>query len=186
MEALLSKVIQFADTAHGDQVRRYTGERYIVHPERVMKLLREYTDDVTILSAAILHDVLEDTPTTREEIFEFLKSLMGASRARHTTQLVVELTDIYVKEKFPKLNRKQRKTKEAERLGKTSAEAQTIKYADLIDNALDISQNDKDFAPGFLKECQMMLVKMDKGNYELYKRTELTLNTCLKEFESEL
>jgi (p)ppGpp synthase/HD superfamily hydrolase len=61
-EKILQEIIQFADLAHGKQVRRYTSERYIVHPVRVMETCRQYTNDISVLAAAILHDVLEDTP----------------------------------------------------------------------------------------------------------------------------
>jgi (p)ppGpp synthase/HD superfamily hydrolase len=61
-EKILAAITDFADIAHGSQMRKYTPERYIVHPARVMRLCQEYTDDVTVLAAALLHDVLEDTP----------------------------------------------------------------------------------------------------------------------------
>ena len=64
----LEKIRHFADQAHGGQLRKYTPERYIVHPVRVMETLKKYTDDLTVLAAALLHDVLEDTTTTILEI----------------------------------------------------------------------------------------------------------------------
>lgn len=57
MEEVLEQIRDFADKAHGEQMRKYTPERYIVHPVRVMKICREYTDDITVLAAALLHDV---------------------------------------------------------------------------------------------------------------------------------
>jgi len=62
MDKVLEQVKDFADKAHGDQLRKYTPDRYIVHPMRVMLICQEYTDDSQILAAALLHDVLEDTP----------------------------------------------------------------------------------------------------------------------------
>ena len=41
--------------------------RYIVHPAEVMEICSQYTNDITILAAALLHDVLEDIPVTRNE-----------------------------------------------------------------------------------------------------------------------
>jgi (p)ppGpp synthase/HD superfamily hydrolase len=76
MEEILQQVRDFADKAHGGQMRKYTPERYIVHPVRVMNICREYTSDVTILAAALLHDVIEDTPVKKEEIREFLLTLL--------------------------------------------------------------------------------------------------------------
>ncbi|MGN6567929.1 MAG: hypothetical protein ACTHJ0_08255 [Flavipsychrobacter sp.] len=40
LQAKLEEVIAFADKAHGSQMRKYTPERYIVHPIRVMELCR--------------------------------------------------------------------------------------------------------------------------------------------------
>ncbi|MBD0255325.1 MAG: metal-dependent phosphohydrolase, partial [Cytophagales bacterium] len=54
METALTTITAFADRAHGQQMRRYTPERYIVHPVRVMELCREYTTDEAVLAAALL------------------------------------------------------------------------------------------------------------------------------------
>jgi (p)ppGpp synthase/HD superfamily hydrolase len=104
-----------------------------------MQKCQKYFEDVTILSAAILHDVLEDTEVSEGELYQFLSTIMDEAEAIRTTQLTVELTDIYTKTKYPRWNRKKRKRKEAQRLSKVSAEAQTIKYADIIDNCKEIS-----------------------------------------------
>jgi (p)ppGpp synthase/HD superfamily hydrolase len=81
METVLAAITAFADRAHGQQTRRYTPERYIVHPVRVMELCREYTPDEAVLAAALLHDVLEDTPVTRAQMTEFLLTVMAPEAA---------------------------------------------------------------------------------------------------------
>ena len=179
MEEILQQVRDFADKAHGDQMRKYTPERYIVHPVRVMNICRAYTDDVTILAAALLHDVIEDTPVKKEGIREFLLKLMTPAQADRTTQLVVELSDVYVKKDYPQWNRRKRKEKETARLEKTSPDSQTIKYADIIDNSAEIINHDTDFAPLFLHECRAILKKLDKGNPELYKKAVETVDNCI-------
>lgn len=180
MEDILEKVRDFADHAHGEQKRKYTPERYIVHPVRVKNICREYTGDIDILAAALLHDVLEDTPVSSEEIGSFLLTLMNNEQALKTLRLVEDLTDVYTKENYPHLNRKQRKIKEAARLENVHPGAQTIKYADIIDNSLDISIHDRSFASVFLKEAGMLVKRMDKGNKALRDRAMHTLNECLK------
>ena len=167
MEGILEKVREFADKAHGDQMRRYSGDRYIVHPLRVMNTIRNYNNDVTVLSAALLHDVLEDTATKADEIKQFMETLMSGHEAERTMRFVKELTDVFIKNNYPQWNRKKRKLKEAERLQKASAEAQTIKYADIIDNCPEIIREDPDFAQRYLKECRQLLRMMNKGNPEL-------------------
>ncbi|PWG64799.1 bifunctional GTP diphosphokinase/guanosine-3',5'-bis pyrophosphate 3'-pyrophosphohydrolase [Sediminicurvatus halobius] len=60
---------QFGAAAHEGQ-RRLSGEPYITHPLAVAKLLAEMRMDTESLCAAILHDVIEDTPTAKAEIAE--------------------------------------------------------------------------------------------------------------------
>ena len=178
-DPILLAIIHFADKAHGNQMRKYTPDRYIVHPVRVMEICKAYTDDLAMLAAAILHDVLEDTPVTKEQLKKFLLTLMSEEQATQTVQLVEELTDVYVKENYPKWNRKKRKNKEAERLEKTSAAVQTIKYADMIDNAPEIAEKDPDFAKRFIPEYKALLKKINKGNPDLYKKATETINSCM-------
>ncbi len=181
MEETLRKVAEFADRAHGDQMRKYTPARYIVHPLRVMETVREYSQDTAVLAAAILHDVLEDTSTKKKEMREFLYTVMDASTTDRTVEIVKELTDEYTKKNYPNWNRKKRKQKEHERLSKTSAEAQTIKYADLMDNSAEIAKEDPDFADRYLNESEDLLKRMDKGNPQLRARVIEQVERLLKE-----
>ena len=179
MKDILEQIKDFADQAHGEQKRKYTPERYIVHPIRVMKMCREYTNDITILAAALLHDVLEDTATTSGEIKKFLTTVMDEEQAKKAVKLVEELTDQFIKENYPQWKRDKRKQKEANRLSKTSAEAQTIKYADIMDNCAEIVIQDNDFAHIYLFECRAILKKINKGDKRLYQRAVEMLETCI-------
>src|SRR5436190_6318194 len=58
---------EVARAAHSGQYRQ-SGEPYITHPLAVAKILAEWHLDPQALMAAILHDVVEDTPTTKAEI----------------------------------------------------------------------------------------------------------------------
>ena len=104
---------------------------------------------------------------------------MSEKDAAQTTHLVAELTDVYTKSTYPRWNRRKRKAKEAERIEKTSADSQTIKYADIIDNCKEIATEDPDFAGVFLRECKMLLKKISKGNTDLYKEAIVTVEECL-------
>ncbi len=181
IQHVLDQVTEFADRAHGEQTRKYTPERYIVHPVRVMTMLAGYTTDISMLSAALLHDVLEDTPVKSEEIEAFLKHIMLASEVRKTIRLVEDLTDVYVKSAFPHLNRRQRKELEISRIAQTSRDSQTIKYADIIDNCVEIVKHDRGFAGKFLSECREILRKAPNGDKKLYERAVATLNVAVKQ-----
>lgn len=179
-ELILEKITRFADQAHGEQMRKYTPERYIVHPVRVMEICRNYLNELPVLAAALLHDVLEDTDTSAEEILRFLSELMPENEAKRTLKLVLELTDIYTHSDFPQWNRDKRKSMETQRLSKVSADAQTIKYADITDNSLEIMNYDPDFGLRFLKEVKATLKAADRGNPELRKRAFEVVNAGLK------
>ncbi len=66
-ETILYKAFRFAHNLHAEQ-RRKSGEPYIVHPLAVAEILTEYHMDETSLVAAILHDVVEDTHVSVEEV----------------------------------------------------------------------------------------------------------------------
>ena len=59
---------KFATHAHGDQKRKYTLEPYIAHPAAVVELVRGVPHTEAMLCAAWLHDVVEDTPVTIDEV----------------------------------------------------------------------------------------------------------------------
>ncbi len=67
--ALVERAYYRAEDAHGDQ-RRTSGEMYITHPLAVAKILATMHMDHYSLAAAMLHDVIEDTPATKEELAE--------------------------------------------------------------------------------------------------------------------
>ena len=179
-EAILEKVRSFATSAHEGQRRKYTPEPYIVHPVRVMEICRQRTRDICVLSAALLHDVLEDTAITKGRMAEFLHSSMHKDDAARTLRLVVELTDVYVKQAYPQYNRRRRKDLERQRIATTSPDAQTIKYADIIDNCREIVQHDRNFARVFLHECRATLKVMTQGDGELYGEARNTVEDAVR------
>ncbi len=65
--AEIEKAYLFAKKAHGSQTR-YTGEPYITHPLAVAEILAQMRMDPPTIMAAILHDVVEDTPVEQADI----------------------------------------------------------------------------------------------------------------------
>lgn len=65
---LLHKAIEFAAVKHKDQKRKGSQTPYIVHPVEVMLFLTECGCSFECVAAGVLHDTLEDTETTREEL----------------------------------------------------------------------------------------------------------------------
>ncbi|WP_156807346.1 RelA/SpoT family protein [Effusibacillus pohliae] len=64
---LVRRAYEFAKEAHQGQQRR-SGEEYITHPIAVAEILADLELDAVTLAAALLHDVVEDTPVTEEQL----------------------------------------------------------------------------------------------------------------------
>ena len=65
---LLDRAIVFAVRAHAGTERRGKGFPYIVHPMEAVEIVATMTKDQELLAAAVLHDTVEDTDTTVEQI----------------------------------------------------------------------------------------------------------------------
>lgn len=67
---VFEKALLFATEKHSGQIRKMANTPYILHPVEVASIVGTMTDDREILAAAVLHDTVEDTDTTLEEIRE--------------------------------------------------------------------------------------------------------------------
>lgn len=162
------QLLEFVKEQHGEQKRKYTLEPYWKHPYAVALMVGgRYPKAIEI---ALCHDLFEDTPCTFDQLYNKMIEI-GYERdfAYDVCGGVKELTDVYTKEAFPYLNRRKRKENEAKRLGQISPCAQTVKYADLIDNTSSIVAHDPNFAKTYLAEKYEMLKQMKSGNEFLYK-----------------
>lgn len=161
MTDLLQKAKHFATQAHRriDHRRKYSDRPYETHLKAVAEIVRSITEDPEMLAAAWLHDVLEDTPATVEEVErEFGPSVAG---------LVVELTDV---SRPSDGNRATRKAIDRRHLALASDRAKAIKLADVIDNCTDIVRNDPRFGRVFVAEASALLEVLDGGDPQLLGR----------------
>ncbi|MBC3538472.1 HD domain-containing protein [Rufibacter sediminis] len=165
------KAWEFAVAAHGEQRRKYHNEPYVKHLERVAQTVMAYGGTTGMVMAALLHDVLEDTPVTEQEMLAFLEEACDGSIVKPTEvlEMVEELTDQFTKQQAPGYNRKRRKQMEVERQAHISARAQTIKLADIIDNTRDILEHDFSFARVYIPEIVALLEVLKKAEpFKLY------------------
>src|SRR5215213_2315078 len=128
--AKLLEAASFAAKKHRYQKRKGDdAEPYVNHPLEVANLLANIgkIDDYDILIAAVLHDTIEDTETTEEELTE----LFGAQVCGY----VLEVTD---DKSLPKQARKQKQVEHAPHL---SNGAKQIKLGDKISNITDVTNN---------------------------------------------
>jgi GTP diphosphokinase / guanosine-3',5'-bis(diphosphate) 3'-diphosphatase len=150
---LIGRARAFAIRAHGAQIRKYSKQPYIVHLDAVVRILQSFGITAPpVLAAAYLHDAVEDTDVTIEEI---LKAF-----GEEVAELVYWLTDA------EKGKRRIRKLMSAWRLGRAPFEAKLIKLADFIDNSQDICRHDRHFAPVYLREKAKILALMARSEGE--------------------
>ena len=151
----------FCIAAHSavGQRRKYTGEPYWHHPQEVVSLLVHYVgQDRDMLSAAWLHDVLEDTGVTAEDLREVF--------SEHVVEMVVQLTDV---SKPSDGNRAACKALDRLHLSKAWPIVKTIKLADLICNSRSIIERDPEFAKVYLEEKRLLLEVLKEGDQTLWE-----------------
>jgi len=127
--ALLLKALAFAAHKHRDQRRKDPdASPYINHPIALADVLVNEggVDDAEVLCAALLHDTVEDTATTHEELVD----AFGPRVAR----IVAEVTDDTT------LGKAERKRLQVEHAPRLSPEAKLVKLADKICNLRDVAQ----------------------------------------------
>ena len=164
---VISDATMFAIEAHGDQRRKYIGEPSVVHPIHVADILEKEVEATTeMIAAAILHDVVEDTPVTLRDI----KEKFGYTIAEY----VHYCTNVSDKEDG---NRAFRKKMDADHFALGPPESQTIKIADLLSNAESIIKHDqKFFHKAFKHEKQYMLNILTKADANLLYKAQTVLN----------
>ncbi len=126
--ATLLDITAFAAQKHVFQKRRDRVTPYINHPIDVARFLTNEVGvhDISVIGAALLHDTLEDTDTTYEEI----KSLYGEAIA----DIVAEVTDDRTMPKG------ERKLKQIEKACSLSVSAQYVKFGDCVCNLRSMIQ----------------------------------------------
>ncbi len=120
------KAFEFALERHSGQLRKDGSTPYIVHPFRVFMFLADKAKiyDETVLAAAFLHDLIEDTKTDYDELQkEFGKDIANI---------------VAVLSKDKRLPEKTRERSFNGQLEHASWKAKVIKLADIYDNVLDI------------------------------------------------
>ncbi len=125
---IIDKAVAFATKAHEGQVRKGTQKPYIVHPLEVASIVATMTDDEEIISAAILHDTVEDCEhVTIEEI----KHHFGNRIAHIVAQESEDKSKTWT----------ERKKHTIEHLYDAPIEVQMVALGDKLSNIRDISRD---------------------------------------------
>ena len=91
---LIRKAYEYAKKNHGNQLRK-SGEPYIIHPLQVAYTLADLGLDENTICAGLLHDVIEDTPVTHEDIekefgIEIAEMVEGVTKLGKLLYMTVE------------------------------------------------------------------------------------------------
>lgn len=144
--SMILKAAALAVRAHEGQKRKYTGQPYVTHPARVagrVALIPGVTEEM--VAAAYLHDVLEDTTTTRDEIEGVTNPQVG---------FYVDL--LTNKSKGSALPREERKALDRKHLAEAPIQVRQIKALDRIDNLLEMVDAPKDFRKLYAAESILL------------------------------
>lgn len=176
---LFLKALHFAADKHRDQRRKdKEASPYINHPIQVADLLRQvgHVDDIVTLVGALLHDTLEDTDTTPEELREYF--------GEEVLAVVQEVTDDKT------LSKVQRKQLQIEHAPHKTQRAKLIKIADKICNVRDVQ-----YSPPrnwsfqrrleYLNWTEKVIAGLRGVNPALEKLYDYTLNTAQHDLANE-
>jgi len=168
-EATIAQAKRFASRKHGErgQIRKATGAPYIVHPEGVAKIVKDFGGDDEQIQAAWLHDTMEDTGTWEEDLREKFGDRVA--------DLVSELTnDDFAIRSIGKEDYMSNK------LVNLSDDALLIKLSDFLYNI-------KDYCP--MKTLERMKKNLEALNFsgrKLDDKCNRLLIDCLKAIDEEM
>ena len=124
---ILDRAIVFAVDAHQGTERRGKGFPYIVHPLEAVEIVATMTTDQELLAAAVLHDTVEDTNVTLDDIRrEF---------GERVAKLVEEESDVFVDGVSEADSWHERKQAAIDRLARASLDAKMVALGDKLSNA---------------------------------------------------
>lgn len=179
MSLNIQKAIIFATLKHQNQKRKGTNIPYIVHPMEVMQILTEMGCKETVIIAGILHDTLEDTDTTPEEI----RNNFGDD------VLSIVQTESEDKSK----TWKERKQATIDELKAASQETKLVCFADKFSNIRSMLRDKEEIGPELWKRFnagkddiewyyrsiakELKSIKINETSCELYNEFVNTINS---------
>jgi (p)ppGpp synthase/HD superfamily hydrolase len=149
---LLEKAIKYAEKMHRGQYRRRSSLPYITHPIRVMSLLSRWgIDSEVMLTAAILHDIVEDTKGTLEDIEDKF------------TKEISELVDVLTHRDTETSKEYRQRIRDSKNVA-----AMVIKIADRISNYDDfMSEGREDSAKPYLEKIFPIIDYVFSNSYKV-------------------
>jgi len=131
--SLLDRAIIFAVKAHAGTERRGKGFPYIVHPMEAVEIVSTITSDQELLAAAALHDTVEDTAVTVEQL--------RAEFGDRVASLVADESDTFTEGVSEQDSWHSRKQAAIDRLSKASHDAKIVALGDKLSNMRAIARD---------------------------------------------
>ena len=131
---LLDRAIVFAVRAHAGTERRGKGFPYIVHPMEAVEIVSTMTNDQELLAAAILHDTVEDTDVTLEQLRATFGERIAALVAIESDTITVDGTPV-------KASWHERKQATMDRLAAAPLDAKIVALGDKLSNMRAIARD---------------------------------------------
>lgn len=156
--------VRLATEAHNGQFRMTNAndgrkEPYIIHPLRVSKHVFDLTGDLRLATAAVLHDVLEDTPVTDTVLAGHFEYPINQEILR----LVVGLT------KNVSLPKAEKEAEYLERFRQSDADIAIIKLADRYDNVTDLLNQSLGFQERYKANTIELLKAVPHQNHPIVR-----------------
>lgn len=170
----LLQTINFACIKHRKQFRKADGSPYVNHPIGTALILEEAgVTDMTTLQAAVLHDTIEDTDTSYEELVEIF--------GKEVADIVNEVTD------DKSLSKSERKYHQITHVPTISDKAKLVKLADKLYNCRDLLVLPPDWSvdrirgyivwsKAVLQGARGLNAKLDAAHDDLYRNGQITIN----------
>lgn len=155
---MVAKAVLFAKQRHDGQFRKFNGEPYCNHPQRVARTIFDVKIDIhkvdELIVAALLHDIVEDTNTTIEEIEQEFGSIVA--------NIVAELTS-----DMSGIRRMGKTAYLIDKMLNMTSWSLVVKLSDRLDNVSDIAIASEKFRSKYSKETRSIIA-------ELREKRELT------------
>ena len=169
------KAVKYAVDAHQGTERRGKGYPYIIHPMEAASIVASITNDQEMLAAAILHDTVEDTDVTIEQIRE------------HFGDRVAELVQHETAPLDESLTWREKKTAQIDQLAGSSYESKIVALGDKLSNMRGIAWDYRKMGDEVWKLFHAPNGKADvEWYYRLLGKTmsELSETIAYQEFEN--
>ncbi len=176
--SFLDKAINFAVKAHSGVERRGKGFPYIVHPLEAVAIVATITKDQEVLAAAALHDVIEDTKYTEEDI----RKEFGDRVAK----LVSSESDIVIEGKSEADSWQDRKRYAIDRLKKLDRDSKIVAIGDKLSNARAMLMDYRSLGEELWNKFHVTDPKLHKWHYEglLDSFSEISDTYAYEEFKN--